>query len=85
MKKAVPIGRIAVFGLLFAGAAFAAEGTLESTLARMDQAAAAFKDLTAHLTRTHHTAVINEDTPDSGEILIKRIRPHELLMRFDIA
>jgi outer membrane lipoprotein-sorting protein len=85
MKKAVPIGRIAVFGLFFAGAAFAAEGTLESTLAKMDQAAAAFKDLTAHLTRTHHTAVINEDTPDSGEILIKRIKPHELLMRFDIA
>jgi len=64
---------------------FAAEGTLESTLAKIDQTAASFKDLTADLSRTHHTAVINEDTVDSGEILIKRIRPHELLMRFDIA
>lgn len=85
MKHAVLMGRIAVTGLLCALVGFAAEGPLESTLAKMDQAATAFKDLTADLTRTHHTAVINEDTPDSGKILIKRIRPHELLMRFDIA
>jgi outer membrane lipoprotein-sorting protein len=85
MKHAVLMGRIAVTGLLCGLAGFAAERPLESTLAKMDQAATAFKDLTADLTRTHHTAVINEDTPDSGKILIKRIRPHELLMRFDIA
>jgi outer membrane lipoprotein-sorting protein len=64
---------------------FAAEGALESTMSKMDKSAAAFKDLTADLSRTHHTAVINEDTVDSGEIFIKRTRPHELLMRFDIA
>jgi outer membrane lipoprotein-sorting protein len=85
MRRVVPIGRIALVGIFCASAGLASEGALETTLARMDQAAAAFKDLTADLTRTHHTAVINEDTPDSGEILIKRIRPHELLMRFDIA
>jgi len=85
MKKAVLVGRIALIGMFCAAMSLAAEGTLESTLARMDQAAGSFKDLTADLSRTHHTAVINEDTVDSGEILIKRIRPHELLMRFDIA
>jgi outer membrane lipoprotein-sorting protein len=85
MKHSGLMGRIAVTGLLCALVGFSAEGPLESTLAKMDQAATAFKDLTADLTRTHHTAVINEDTPDSGKILIKRIRPHELLMRFDIA
>jgi outer membrane lipoprotein-sorting protein len=84
MRRVVRVGRIALIGLFCVAITFPAEGTLESTLAKMDQAAAAFKDLTADLTRTHHTAVINEDTEDSGEILIKRIRPHELLMRFDI-
>lgn len=79
------MGRIAVIGVFCAVLVFAAEGPLESTLARMDQTATAFKDLTADLNRTHHTAVINEDTFDEGEILIKRTRPHELLMRFDIA
>jgi len=85
MGRVVRIGRIAVIGVFCAVLGFPAEGTLESTLAKMDQASAAFKDLTADLSRTHHTAVINEDTEDKGGILIKRIRPHELLMRFDIA
>jgi outer membrane lipoprotein-sorting protein len=84
MKRVVLVGRIALFGVLCTAIGVAAEGTLESTLAKMDQAAVTFKDLKADLTRTHHTAVINEDAPDSGEILIKRPKPHELLMRFDI-
>jgi len=84
MRRVLRIGRIALIAVPWAAMGFAAEGTLESTLAKIDQTAASFKDLTADLSRTHHTAVINEDTVDSGEILIKRIRPHELLMRFDI-
>jgi len=71
-------------GVFCATLGFAAEGPLESTLTRMDHAAASLKDLTADLSRTHHTAVINEDMVDSGTILIKQTRPHELLMRFDI-
>jgi outer membrane lipoprotein-sorting protein len=77
--------RVALIGVFCAAMTFAAEGPLEATLAKIDQAAAAFKDLTADLSRTHHTAVINEDTVDSGELLIKRTKPHELLMRFNIA
>jgi len=85
MRSVVRIGLIALIGLFCAAPGFSAEGALESTLAKMDKSAAAFKDLTADLSRTHHTAVINEDTVDSGQIFIKRTRPHELLMRFDIA
>jgi outer membrane lipoprotein-sorting protein len=85
MKRAVRIGQIALIGVFCTATGVTAEGTLESTLAKMDRAAATFKDLTAELKRAHHTAVINEDTEDLGEILIKRTRPHELLMRFDIA
>ena len=55
-------------GILGATLGIAADGLLETTLAKMDQAAATFKDLSADLSRTHHTAV----------------KPHELLMRFDI-
>jgi outer membrane lipoprotein-sorting protein len=77
-------GRIALIGICWATLGLAADGRLEATLTEMDQAAVAFKDLTADLSRTHHTDVINEDMVDSGTILIKRIKPHELLMRFDI-
>jgi outer membrane lipoprotein-sorting protein len=85
MARVVLIGRIAVIGVFCAAVGVPAERTLEFTMAQMDKTAAAFKDLTADLTRTHHTAVINEDTEDKGGILIKRTKPHELLMRFDIA
>ena len=85
MRRVVRIGGIALIGAFGVALGFAADGPLEANFAKMDKAAAAFKDLSAHLSRTHHTAVINEDTVDSGEILIKRIKPHELLMRFDIA
>ena len=43
-------------------------------LARMDRAAPTFKSFSAHVRRVSHTAVINEDTVDSGTILLKRSR-----------
>src|ERR1700686_3990822 len=46
--------------------------TLEEVLARMDQAAPSFKGLAAQLRKVSHTAVINEDTVDTGTILLKR-------------
>ena len=52
----------------------AAAETLEAVLARMDQAAPSFKGLTAQLRKVSHTAVINEDTIDTGTILLKRAR-----------
>lgn len=65
-------------------AALAAGGPLESTLAKMDAAAGPFKGLSADIKRVHHTAVINEDSIDEGSILIKRPKPHDTRMFFDI-
>jgi outer membrane lipoprotein-sorting protein len=78
MLRAVPIG------ILSSTLALAAGGPLETALAKMDQAAATFKDLSADLKKTHYTAVIGEQTYDTGTILIKRPKPHELLMRLDM-
>ena len=45
---------------------------LETTLGRVDQAAAAFKSMSAKVRRVSHTAVINEDNVDVGRMLLKR-------------
>ena len=50
----------------------AAANTLDAVLARMDQTASAFKSLAAQLRKVTHTAVINEDSIDSGSILLRR-------------
>jgi outer membrane lipoprotein-sorting protein len=50
----------------------AAAESLEAVLARMDQAAPSFKGLAAQLRKVSHTAVINEDTTDTGNILLRR-------------
>src|SRR5215469_1020007 len=78
MLRAVWIG---VLGSTFA---LAAGGELEATLARMDRAAITFKDFSADINRAHHVAVIDENSADSGTILMKRPKPHELLMFVDI-
>lgn len=70
--------------LVLVAPALAADVGLEATLAKMDQAAHNFKDLTANLQRTHHTAVIDDNTVDSGTINIRRPKSNELLMKFDI-
>jgi outer membrane lipoprotein-sorting protein len=57
---------------------------LAETLARMDQAAATFKGLAASIRKVSHTAVINEDTVDAGTIYVRRPKPSDLLVRFDI-
>jgi outer membrane lipoprotein-sorting protein len=76
--------RAVLIGFVISTCALSAGGELEAALARMDQAAKTFKDLTADLKKTHHTAVIDENAVDSGTIFIKRQKPHELLMRADI-
>jgi outer membrane lipoprotein-sorting protein len=77
---------IAVLGsaLALAAQTSTADAELQATLARMDQAARTFKDLTANLQRTHHTAVINENVEDKGTIYIRRPKSNELLMKVDI-
>jgi outer membrane lipoprotein-sorting protein len=70
--------------LVLAAPVLGADAGLEATLAKMDQTARTFKDLTANLKRTHHTAVIDENTEDKGTIYIRRPKPNELLMKVDI-
>ncbi|MBV9746931.1 MAG: outer membrane lipoprotein carrier protein LolA [Acidobacteriia bacterium] len=72
--------RAVLISLSISTFASAAGGPLEEALAKMDQAAGTLKDLSADLTRTHHVALINEDTVDKGVIYIKRPKSHELLM-----
>jgi outer membrane lipoprotein-sorting protein len=53
---------------------------LDAVLARIDSAGAAFHGMSANLRRLSHTAVINEDTVDSGTVLLKRPKPQDMRM-----
>jgi outer membrane lipoprotein-sorting protein len=53
---------------------------LDAVLARIDSAGAAFHGMSAKLRRLSHTAVINEDTVDSGTVLLKRPKPQDMRM-----
>jgi outer membrane lipoprotein-sorting protein len=52
----------------------AATTSLDNVLARMDRASASFRALLAEVTWTQHTAVINDDTVDTGTMLLKRTK-----------
>jgi outer membrane lipoprotein-sorting protein len=56
---------------------------LEAVLARLDKAAAEFRDLTADFSRTNYTAVLNETTQESGKLWIRRAGPRNRLMRVE--
>ena len=58
--------------------------SLPETLARMDQAGAKFTSLSADIRKVSHTGVINEDTEDIGTVQMKRSKPHDVHMLFDI-
>lgn len=72
--------------LFCAAAAFAApaSASLSTTLAKMDQAAAGFKGMSASVRRVYHTAVINDDTVDGGTMNLKRIKARDYRMRVDL-
>jgi outer membrane lipoprotein-sorting protein len=65
------------------GTAFAAD-SLEAALAKMDQASAGFKGLTADMSKTSFTAVIAQSTVDEGSMVVKRPKPRDLRMLVDI-
>lgn len=64
-------------------AASGADNSLQAVLARMDQAAAKFKGMTAEVRRLSHEGVINEDEVDTGTIAVKLPRPHDIHMLID--
>jgi outer membrane lipoprotein-sorting protein len=63
--------------------AVAADNSLEAVFTNMDQASAKFKGLKADTRKLSHTAVINEDSIDTGTIVVKIPKPHELRMLID--
>ena len=67
------------------GSADAADDLLHSTFAQMDQAAAAFRGMTADVTQVSHTAVLpDDDETNLGTLAVRRANPHlmQLLMHF---
>ena len=78
----VPIGTL----LSLAAASFGAppaDPILEAVLARLDQASASFKGLTADIRKVSHTEVVNADDADSGTIMVKRVKAHDTRIRID--
>ncbi len=57
---------------------------LRDILARMDQSAAQFHGMKANVKRVSHTAVLNEDSTETGNLAIRKISPHEVQGRLEI-
>ena len=83
-RRALQVLCAVAFVLHPPGVARSAGDDLAAALARMDDAGASFKGLSANIRKVSHTAVINEDTVDTGTIYVKRPKPHDLRMRIDI-
>jgi outer membrane lipoprotein-sorting protein len=61
-----------------------AAGDLDAVLTRIDKAGVSFRGMSASVRRLSHTAVINEDNADSGSMVLKRAKPHDLRMLVDL-
>ena len=73
-----------LLGAWAGGVASATPDLLQETFARMDRAAVGFKGLSADLRKDSYTAVINDSTVDSGTIVMKRPKPHDTRMLFEV-
>ena len=82
--------RSAIAGMLLAGIAITAfarpkpAGEQDAVMERVDRAAGAFRGMSAKVRRVSHTAVINEDTIDSGMIVLKRAHPRDVRMLIEL-
>ncbi len=54
--------------------------TLDDVFLRLDKAAPGFKSMTADIQRVVHTAVINDDSTESGTMKLRRQKAHETQM-----
>jgi outer membrane lipoprotein-sorting protein len=73
---------VMVAGWLSISAPATAE-TLEGVLKRMDQGAQGFKGMVANLKRVTHTAVLNDNSEETGTIRLKRSSASDLKVRID--
>ena len=62
----------------------AADPALDAVLARLDQASANFKGLTAEIRKMSHTDVVNVDDVNSGTIIVKRVNSHDTRIRIEL-
>jgi outer membrane lipoprotein-sorting protein len=74
---------LSITAAAWSGNVFAAADPLDSVLARMDQAAATFKGLTADIHKVSHTDVVNVNDADSGSIVVKKYKPGDTRIRID--
>jgi outer membrane lipoprotein-sorting protein len=80
MRIALVLFTLTMAGITPAVCADAASDPLNAIFAKMDRAAASFQGMSADLTETAHTAVINEDQVESGAIRMKRNKPGDTRM-----
>jgi outer membrane lipoprotein-sorting protein len=65
--------------------AFAAQGaTMDEVLNRMDTASVSFRGVKGNIRQLSHTDIVNEDDIETGTILLKRPRPHDIRMLIDL-
>ena len=55
----------------------------QSIMARLDKAAADFKSMTARITYVTHTDVINENTTETGTVVMQKVRKGEMRSLID--
>jgi len=60
----------------------ASDGPKE-VLARMNKAANEFKSMSAHVTYVTHTDVLNEDSTETGDVMMKKVQAGEVQVRID--
>jgi outer membrane lipoprotein-sorting protein len=60
-----------------------ADTSLQAVFNRMDQASIKFKGLKADMRNLSHTAVINEDSIDTGTIAVRVPKPHDFRVLID--
>ncbi|SPE33004.1 conserved exported hypothetical protein [Candidatus Sulfopaludibacter sp. SbA3] len=65
-------------------AAGLASDDLAEVFARLDRAAPGFRGFSAEVRKVKHSALIPEDDVQTGKIVVRRAKPHELQMRLDI-
>jgi len=56
---------------------------LDAVMARLDEASTNFRGLTADIRKIAHTDVVNADDMESGTIIVKRLKAHDIRIRVD--
>jgi outer membrane lipoprotein-sorting protein len=70
---------------VFSFAAYASnKAEAQELLGRMDKAAAGFKAMTAQVTHVTHTEVLNEDSTESGTVIMQKLPSGQVGGRVDI-